>query len=100
MTEEQSAIAESVPEVEGTWRILSAHSTFVGRLLSVERLPSDRITMSSGAWCTDSSKTAPWEAAALTNVVSFTHDAKPCGRKQPCDASMWNFDLAYPESAC
>jgi len=36
---------------------------------------------------------------ALTNVVRFAHDGKPCSA-EPCEATMWSFDLAYPSSSC
>jgi hypothetical protein len=99
MTEEQNAVAEPVPEVEGTWHIQSAQS--VSLAVSFEnKFPQDSITMGGGAWCMDSSEMALGEAAALTNVLRFTHDGKPCGAKQACEASMWSFDLAYPQSSC
>jgi hypothetical protein len=71
-----------------------------GNLVFANRQPQESITMGGGAWCVDASATAPWEAAAFMNVERFTHDAKPCGTNQACEASMWNFDLAYPESSC
>jgi len=100
MTEEQNAVAESLPEIQGTWHILSSQSVSSGNLILANRQPQESITMGGGALCVDASATAPWEAAVFMNVERFTHDAKPCGTNQACEASMWSFDLAYPESAC
>jgi hypothetical protein len=111
VTQEQNSIAVSVPEIDGTWHVLSAQSVSAGNSPSERRLPRDSITIGGGAWCVDPSKTVRAESTldhlvkeelplALTNVARFTHDAKPCGSTQPCEASMWSFDLAYPSSSC
>jgi len=113
MTQEQSEMAESVPEVQGTWQILSARSASSGNILADQHLNYASITMGSGAWCVDSSEM--WSPQrvnevdqvakdqlplAFTKVVRFTASGKECRSHEPCDAAMWSFDLAYPTSGC
>jgi len=110
-TQEQHKISVSVPEVDGTWKILSAQSASSGGLVSERHLSQESLTISGGAWCRDSTEIAQWEdqmnlltkeklPLALTNVARFTNDAKACKSEEACEATMWSFDLEYPVSSC
>eukprot|EP00746_Dinoflagellata_sp_MGD_P166270 gnl/MRDRNA2_/MRDRNA2_96043_c0_seq1.p1 gnl/MRDRNA2_/MRDRNA2_96043_c0~~gnl/MRDRNA2_/MRDRNA2_96043_c0_seq1.p1 ORF type:complete len:375 (+),score=91.37 gnl/MRDRNA2_/MRDRNA2_96043_c0_seq1:164-1126(+) len=105
VTQEQNAIAELVPEIEGTWRVLS---TLSSGTMNAEHLPKDSLTIGGGALCV-ATEQLPWTLSnvpkeqlplALANVVRFTNDGKPCSADKPCQATMWSFDLAYPSSSC
>jgi cytoskeletal protein RodZ len=111
VTQEQSSIAVSVPEVEGNWRVLSAQAVSSSNPTSNRHLPRDSITIGGGAWCVEPAQTARLASKlellaqeelplALTNVARFTHDGQVCSMEKSCEASMWSFDLAYPSSSC
>jgi len=111
ITQEQNAIAESVPEIDGTWHVLSAQSVSGEGLDVEERIPGDSIAIGGGAWCMDPSQNSRWEdklehlakeelPVVLTNVASFAHDGTFCSSEKLCEATMWSFDLAYPASSC
>lgn len=104
MTKEQHEVAVSVPEVDGTWHIVTAHSVSSGSSPSEASPSQESITIDGGVLCTESSPTIQWDKEklplALTHVEAFTHDAKPCGSGEVCQATMWAFDLTYPASSC
>jgi cytoskeletal protein RodZ len=108
VTQEQNSIAEFVSEVDGTWHVLSAQSVPNTALNTKHQLAKDSITIGGGAWCVDPSQNAKQLnnlakeqlPLALTKVARFTHDGTVCRTDEPCEATMWSFDLAYPTSSC
>jgi hypothetical protein len=111
LTQEQSSIAMSVPEVEGNWHVLSAQSVSSLNPPSLHHLNGDSITIGGGAWCMEPSQFARLAKRldfltqtelplALATVERFTHDGQVCSTEKSCEASMWSFDLAYPTSSC